>query len=98
MVSTRQLPESYAEVAKQCPKFRSMVKERGEDFIEFNVTAKYHCLDTFYWKLLEGTSSFKKFAEVLKIILTLLHGQASEERGFSLKPCNQKSGWTKDSL
>ena len=52
MVSTRQLPESYAEVAKQCPKFHSMVKERGEDFIEFNVTAKYHCLDTFYWKLL----------------------------------------------
>ena len=48
-----------------------MVEERREDFIEFDVTAESHCLDTFYSKFFEGTSSFKKLAEVLKIILTL---------------------------
>ena len=38
MVSTRHLPESYAEEAKQeFPKFLSMVKERREDFIEFDL-------------------------------------------------------------
>ena len=31
-----------------------------------------------------STSWFKKLAEVLKIILTLSHGQASVERGFSV--------------
>ena len=59
-----------------------MVKERREDFIKFNVTAESYRLDTFYWKLLEGTSLFKRFPEVLKIILTLSHSQASVERGF----------------
>ena len=48
-----------------------MVEERREDFIEFDVTVESHHLDTFYLKFLEGTSSFKKLAEVLKIILTL---------------------------
>lgn len=50
-----------------------MVKERREDFIEFDVTGESYLLDTFYWKLLEGTSLFKRLAEVLKIILTLSH-------------------------
>ena len=48
-----------------------MVKERREEFIEFDITAESHRLDTFHSKFLEGTSSFKKLAEVLKIILTL---------------------------
>ena len=47
-----------------------MVEERRENFIEFDVTAESHCLNTFYSKFLESTSSFKKLAEVLKIILT----------------------------
>ena len=48
-----------------------MLEERRENFIEFDVTAESHCLDTFYLKFFESTSSFKKFPEVLKIILTL---------------------------
>ena len=65
MVSTRQLRESYAEEAKQeFPKFISIVKERRENFMELDVTAEYHHLDIFYWKLLEGTSSFKRLSEV----------------------------------
>ena len=61
-----------------------MAKERREDFKEFDVIAEYHRLDTCYWKLLEGISSFKSLAEVLKITLTLSHGQALVERGFSV--------------
>ena len=48
-----------------------MVEERRQDFIEFDVTAETHRLDTFYSNFLEGISSFKKLAEVLKIILKL---------------------------
>lgn len=81
MVSTRQLLKNYAEEAKQkFSKFLSVVNERRENFIEFDVTAESHRLDTFYWKLFEVTSLFKKLAEALKIILTLSHGQKSVER------------------
>ena len=52
-----------------------MVKERREDFIEFDVTTESHRPDTCYWKFLGGTNSFKKFADVLRIALTLSHGQ-----------------------
>ena len=83
MVSKRQLPESYSEEAKQeFPKFISMLKEIRENFIEFDVTTESHCLDTFYRKFLEGTSSLKKLGDDLKIILILSHCQASVERGF----------------
>ena len=76
MVFRRQLPESYAEEAKlEFLKFFSMVKERREDFIEFDVTTESHRPDTCYWKFLEGTNSFKMFADVLRIVLTLSHGQ-----------------------
>ena len=60
-----------------------MVKER-EDFIDTNVTSESHCLDAFYWKVLEGSSSFKKLAAILKIIVTLSHCKVSVERGFSV--------------
>ena len=61
-----------------------MVKERREDFIEFDITAESHRLDAFYCKLLEGSSLFRKLAAAVKIILTLSHCQASVERGFSV--------------
>ena len=53
-----QLPGSYAEKAKQeFPKFLSMVKERRENIIQFDVTAEYYIrLDTFYCKFFEGTT------------------------------------------
>ena len=69
MASTRQLPERYAEEEKTriCNiSFNGQRKKRG-----FDVTAESHPLDTLYLKVLKGTSSFKKLAEVLKIILTL---------------------------
>ena len=65
-----------------------MVEEGREDFIEFDVTAESHHLDMFYLKFLEGTSSFKKLAEVLKLILTLGHSQASWKGPLVLtSPC-----------
>ena len=42
-----------------------MVEERREDFIEFDVTAESHCLNTFiYSNFLEGTSSFKSLQRI----------------------------------
>ena len=62
MVSSKQLPKSSAKEAKQeFPKFLWMVIERREDFIEFDVTAESYCLDIFYSKFMEGTSSKRGF-------------------------------------
>ena len=50
----------------------------------FDVAVRDHRLDTFFFKFIEGRASFSNFANVLKIILTMSHGQASVERGFSI--------------
>ena len=34
--------------------------KKKENFIECDVDAESYCLDTFYWKFLEGTSSLKR--------------------------------------
>lgn len=44
----------------------------------------YCWISLFRYILLNGSSSLKKLAEVLKIILILSQGQASVERGFSV--------------
>lgn len=60
MVSTRQLLKNYAEEAKQkFSKFLSVVNERRENFIEFDVTAESHRLNLFYWKF--GGYYLKRF-------------------------------------
>ena len=41
-------------------------------------------LDTFYFKLLSGKRDFKELWDTMKFLLTLSHGQASVERGFSV--------------
>ena len=64
---------------KNFQNFFQWSKKEERKIIEYDVTAKYHHLDTFYWKFLGDTSSFKKLAEVLKIIPTLL-----VEYGFSV--------------
>ena len=85
LVSTKQIADRFAEETKQqFPKFLNVAKENGQEFQEFEPSFKDHRLDTFYWKHIEGAKSVEKVAEVLKIILTLSHGQASVERGFSV--------------
>ena len=50
------------------------------------VKHRKHILDNFYCKKLdiEDIRRYNKFLLVVKIILTLSHGQAAAERGFSL--------------
>ena len=41
-------------------------------------------LDEFFIGYVEDHARYNKFAEIMKIVLTLSHGQASVERGFSV--------------
>ena len=59
-----------------------IAKENGDDFLQFDPANDR--LDVFYWKHINDIKSVEKLAEVLKIILTLSHGQAAVERGFSV--------------
>ena len=81
----QQITDEFAGEAKQhFPKFLEIAKENKQSFAEFDLQKEGHHLDTFYWNHIEGVSSVEKVAEVLKMILTLSHGQASVERGFSI--------------
>ena len=62
--------------------FQDIVTNHKEEFLGFSMAVKDHRLDVFYFKYLEGRSSFSNFAEALKVVLTLSHGQASVERDF----------------
>ena len=89
----------FAEKAKQkFPKFLEIAKENKQSFAEFDPSKEGHRLDTFYWKHIESVSSVEKVAEVLKIILTLSHGQASVERGFSINKSLLVENLTETSL
>ena len=60
------------------------VTTHEEKFWGFDRALKDHRLDAFYFKYLERKSSFSDFAEALKMILSLFHGQASTEREQAL--------------
>ena len=53
-----------------------------EEFLRSDMAVKDHRLGVFYFKYLEGRSSFSNFAEALKMVLTISHGQTSVEYGF----------------
>ena len=83
LLAAEQISEGFVEEAKQeFPKFLRVCKENRQDFLNFD--SDNDRLDTFYWSHIENMKSIEKVAEVLKIVLTLSHGQASVERGFSV--------------
>ena len=63
---------------------QDVVVVHKEEFLEFDYANKGHRLDAFYFTYLPGKSAYSSFSESLKIILTLSHGQAAVERGFSI--------------
>ena len=69
------MPGKMVEEAK--PKFTKFLQDvlttYKEEFLVFGMTVKDHRLGAFYFKYLAGRSSFSKFAEALKMILTLSH-------------------------
>ena len=83
LLAAEQISEGFVEEAKQeFPKFLRVCKENRQDFLNFG--SDNDCLDAFYWSHIKNMKSVEKVAEVLTIILTLSHGQASVEYGFSV--------------
>ena len=83
LLAAEQISEGFLEEAKQnFPKFLRVCKENRQDFLNFD--SDNDRLDTFYWSHNENMKSIEKVAQVLKIVLTLSHGQASVERGFTV--------------
>lgn len=86
LYTSQQLSDKNVEEAKR--EYSNFVQEvaipNKEEFLAFDVSMKDQRLDTFFFKFLEGRPSFSNLANVVKMILTLSHGQASVERGFSV--------------
>ena len=58
-----------------------ILRNEKEKFLSFEVSQR---LDEFIFSVVSLQSNSKKFISVLKLILTLRHGQAYVERGFSI--------------
>ena len=56
-------------------------KTISDKFAEFNES--FCCLDGFYFEKI-GIQKYGELSFVIRLILTLSHGQASVERGFSI--------------
>ena len=86
LYTSQQLSDKVVQQTKQ--EYSQFVQEvaipQKDEFLRFDVAIRDHRLDTFFFKFLEGRPSFSNFANVLKIILTMSHEQASVERGFSI--------------
>lgn len=83
LVTCQQISGKFADEAKkQFSKLLGIAREHKEDFLSFDPANDR--LDVFYWKYITGIKSVDKLAEILKIVLTLSHGQAAVERGFSV--------------
>ena len=75
---------NFADDAKKEYKdfLKVVVKPNKRLFMDFNMDKER--LDDFFMKFLNGVNRFSKIAEVVKFVLTLSHGQAAVERGFSI--------------
>ena len=84
LVDRKLITSLFAEEAKkEFHRFASdVVRENKEIFRNYN--ARPVNLDWFYMEYLKDSIHYKSFAHVLKIAVTLFHGQGNAERGFSL--------------
>ena len=100
LYTSQQLSDKVAEQTKQ--EYSQFLQEvaipQKDVFLGFDVAIRDHRLDTFFFKFLEGRPSFSNFANVLKIILTMSHGKASVERGFSINKSLLVEKLSKESL
>lgn len=78
LFTSQQMPgKMVEEVKREFTKFLQDVTAHKEEFLGFDMAVKDHFLNAFCFKYLEGRLSFSNFAESLKMVLTLCHGQAS---------------------
>ena len=75
LCTSQQLSDKVVEQTKQ--EYSQFAQEvaitQKDEFLGFDVVIRDHRLDTFFFKFLEGRSSFSNFANVLKIIVTMSH-------------------------
>ena len=84
LVDTKQIPSTLADKAKQeFRKFKSnIVRENKAIFRNYDIDKNQ--LDEFYSEYLKDNAQYESFYYVIKIVLTMFHGQADVERGFSV--------------
>ena len=68
---------------KQCFQFIALADSELKDEFLLYDQKKIH-LDHFFCKFINGNVSYKKCWKVVKLVLTLSHGQAAVEIGFSV--------------
>ena len=84
LVEYKQVTSHVADKAeKEYKKFLyTVVKENKAFFLEFDKSKDM--LEEFFMRYLSDTVRFNNFMLIVKMVLTLSHGQADVERGFSL--------------
>ena len=85
LVDGKLIPSLFANEAKR--EFRKFVSDVVcENKVLFcNNDVRFLSLNGFYIEYLKYSIHYRSFAHVLKIVLTLFHGHANVEHGFSLK-------------
>ena len=79
------LPNHSADKAVQ--QFNSLKEDVETAVVDQNLElSKFGRLDTFFFQQLK-VAKYPELSSVIKILLTLSHGQADVERGFSLNQC-----------
>ena len=84
LVDCKQIKSSLTGKAKQeFRKFKSnIVRENKAIFRNYDIDKNR--LDEFYMEYLKDSIQYEFFCYVVKIVLTMFHGQADEERRFSV--------------
>ena len=84
LVNTQHISSEFADESKvQYAAFlQNIVKADKTNFQNYSIDDNK--LDEFFIGYVEDHARYNKFAEIMKIVLTLSHGQASVERGFSV--------------
>ena len=82
---------------KELQKFiRDVVRENEALFRNYNIAS--HNLQEFFMEYLKGSIQDKSFSHILKMVMTLLYGQADVERGFSLNKRSPIENMSEESL
>ena len=69
-----------------------MKQDHAVDFRDFTPDSRR--LDTFLGNYMQDHIQFAKLWDILKMLLTILHGQASVERGYSVNNNNKYGLYT----
>ena len=75
---------------------RECKRDKEQEFLDYDPTEMR--LDQFYSKHLDGKDQYKDLWSIIKLLLTISHGQAAVERGFSVNKDSLKDNLQETSL